>query len=261
MSNETSAEFEIKVSGGRITNAQAHIMPDGKCKIVVDFELTTNPNQRGAFQKVFASELRFDDDFMKHEPKTKKEQKFKELLENVIKCGIKDFWAPKCAPSFNKAGTGICFEPGMAPATGKPFDWWKDVAENFAPFHKSRLGTKSEYIAFLAVLIKKLVASGWTVDDAWDAVCFNSKKLWHYLNDKYEHEDTSCEQIFGAGYFSNTYKFLADDNNTNYMWIAEGYIEGNDWYEPLFSLSGWPHHISGDGFCTGWIVLETDQET
>ena len=50
------------------------------------------------------------------------------------------------------------------------------------PERASRLGIKTEYIAFLGVLIKKLVDSGWKVDDAWDAVCNDSKKLGHYWN-------------------------------------------------------------------------------
>lgn len=67
---------------------------------------------------------------------------------------------------------------GQKPAVGKSYNSWIEIVKN----SKWCIGTKSQYIAFLGVLIKRIVDKGWTVDEAWKAVCSDSKKLGHYIN-------------------------------------------------------------------------------
>ena len=53
---------------------------------------------------------------------------------------------------------GLMFETGNIPCFGYSFDWWKEKAENYLSERGSRLGTPKEYVAYLGVLIKKLVS-------------------------------------------------------------------------------------------------------
>ena len=110
------------------------------------------------FVLVEASKLSLDDEFMRHVPKTPEECKLKTQLETVIERGIANFYRPRMDPAFD--GTyNIFFNSGLKPAVGRNGYWWLTNAKKYAPERKSRLGTNSEYIAFLGVLIKMLIVS------------------------------------------------------------------------------------------------------
>lgn len=259
----TATEFEIKVSGGRITNAI--VMPDGSCKLVMEVEnpvtkCTASVEQQSEFVRIPASELSLEQDwFKKFKPKTENEKKFYEQLREVIPRGVKDFYRPKYDPSFNQEGTGICYVSGKKPAVGESYNWWAKTAKKFKPECKSRLGTKSEYIAFLAVLIKSLVASGWSIAKAWNAVCNDSKELGHYCNSenaKHTFEDTESREICGFCDLANTYKILAEDEEAGGFWLAGGYYNN---FGNFFPLAGLYHNFDRNydiDFSVGWLVLE-----
>lgn len=262
MNEKTTAEFEIEVSGGRITKEQ--VMPDGSCKVMVELATATTEdaichNQKDLFKKVPASELRLDDAFMNHQPKTKAELNFKEELETAIKKGLQDFWCPMFDPSFDDNGC-ICYEPGKMPAVGKSYNWWEKEAEAFCPEQGSRLGIKSERIAFLAVLIKELIASGWKVADAWSAVCNDSKELGHYWNSKdanHDFEPTGSREVCGWYDLANIYKILKEDEEeAGGFWLAGGIYNR---YSTSFPLADLYLNFNRDcdffGSC-GWLVLE-----
>ena len=123
------------------------------------------------------------------------------------------------------------------------------------PERGSRLGTSTEYISFLGVLIKKLVYSGWEVSSAWDAVCNDSYELGYYPH--IEHvikgfELTGSREMVGYYDLGNTLKILADDGADRF-WLAGGRQECGG---PLADLTYWkfPHTFISDG--VGWIVLE-----
>lgn len=257
-----TAEMKIEVSGGRVIEAK--VMPNGCCVLTVELatataEDSTCNQQNGIFKRVPASELRLDDAFMKYKPKTKAEHTFKGLVETAIKNGLKDFWRPVYDPSFDD-NSRICYEPGKKPAVDKIYNWWKENAEKYAPERGSRLGTKSEYIAFLAVLIKDLVGSGWKVSDAWRAVCYDSKKFVHYWNSegtKHDFETTGSRDICGWYDLVNTQKVLAEDKENGGFWLATSRVANN--YN-IFWLAELVHFVdSSAGYCpgsSGWLVLE-----
>lgn len=260
MNEKTTAEFEIEVSGGRITKAQ--VMPDGSCKVMVELATATTEDTtchllEGIFRKVPASELRLDNAFMKHKPKTKAELKFKEELETAIKNGLQDFWRPVYDPSFDDNGR-ICYEPGRMPAVGKSYNWWKENAKKYAPERGSRIGTKSEYIAFLAVLIKDLVASRKSVEWAWNAVCNDSKKIGHYWNSKdakHAFETTGSRDICGWYDLANSYKILVEDEEAGGCWLAGGFCNYYSFFFPLADLCHYDsRYFDFNGGC-GWLVL------
>lgn len=261
MNEKTTAEFEIEVSGGRIT--EAYVMPNGKCKMVIEVAAPQSTStvvtpQEDIFVKVEASKLSLEDEFMKHQPQSNEERNFKELVKTAIKRGLKDFWHPRYDPSVDADGR-ICYVPGRMPAVNLSYNWWEENAKKYAPKSGSRLGTRTEYIAFMAVLIKELVVSGWTVKKAWHAVCNDSKKLGHYKNSnnaKYVLEYTGSREICGFCDLANIYKILAGDNETGGFWSAGGNCFVFSYSHPLSALCYKDHCYSHDYCSTGWLVLE-----
>ncbi|MBP3284928.1 MAG: hypothetical protein J6M02_05465 [Clostridia bacterium] len=213
----------------------------------------------GMFVLIEASKLSQEDAFMKHKPRTEEEEIFKERLVSAIRRGVKDFYRPRIDPSFTKDGNGICYKAGKKPAVGKSYDWWDKVAKKFNPARKSRLGTMSEYVAFLGVLIKTLVAEGWSVEEAWDAVCNDSKTLGHYRNSedtKQGFEPTGSREVYGFFDLSNAWKILSDNGGAGGFWWASGNYHYNGYGKPLADL-----YHDDDCDCNfsngvGWIVYE-----
>lgn len=234
--------------------------------------------REGIFKKVSASQLSFEDNFMNHVPKTEGEKWLMEDVKKVIEVGVRDFWRPVCDPAFNDNG-GICYEPGKKPAVGKSFDWWDNKAKEFCPEKGSRLGTRLEYVAFLAVLIKELVATGWKVADAWNAVCNTSNELGHYgnsANARFNLELTGSREICGWCDLANTYKILALEythtmdpdlvksyriwKNENHMgfWIASGDFLCHSFNIPLSFLRFDCDSFYDAGYSNcGWLVFDS----
>ena len=259
-----TAEMKIEVSGGRVIDAK--VMLDGCCVLTVELATTTATTENttcqlceGIFKKVLASELGLDDEFLKYQPKTDAERNFKKLVETAIKNGLKDFWRPVYDPSFDDNGR-ICYEPGKKPVVRKSYNWWNKNAKNFYPERGSRLGTKTEYIAFLAVLIKELVAFGKSIEWAWNAVCNDSKELGHYWNSGDSRQDfkpTGSREVCGWYDLANSYKILNEDEETGGFWLAGGAYCDFSYGNPLIGL----YHLNFrndtcyDG--CGWLVLDS----
>ena len=254
-------ELKIMVPKGWVVNEE--VMSDGSRVFTVKLDTATADdtacNQReGIFKLVPASKLSLEDDFLKYQPKTKREREFKNLVEIAIKSGLKDFWRPVCDPSFDDNGC-ICYEHGKKPAMGNGYHWWAKTAKEFKPEQGSRLGTKSEYIAFLAVLIKELVDSGKSVEWAWNAVCNDSKELgnyWNSENAKHAFEDTGSREICGFFDLANTYKILAEKDKESVFWLASGFYANGGDSRQLASLCNSKYYCFDYINACGWLVLE-----
>jgi len=211
------------------------------------------------FILVPASTLSLTDKFMVfHTPRTYQEKAFKKLLTKVIKSGVSDFYRPKLDPSFDKQGK-ICYQAGLKPAVGKSYNWWEKNAKEFCPERKSRLGTESEYVAFLGVLIKKLVENGWKVAMAWNAVCNDSRELGHYWKSTgalHDFEPTGSREICGFCDLANAYKILAEDKEAGGFWLAGVYYNSYGFYCPLADIHHYYYRHNEDDFSVGWLVLE-----
>lgn len=210
------------------------------------------------FRLIEASNLSCEDAFMQHKPKTPNEEKFKEYISQAIANGLNDFYHPICDASFDD-NDGICFAPGNRPAVGKSYAWWNKVAKEFCPERGSRLGTKKEYMVFLAWIMKRLVDSKMPVEEVWEYFCNNSTRLAHFSNSSFAKstfEPTGSRTLLGFFDFANTYKILADDEEPASFWMATGsYV--NMGY--CFTLTLAYQHFSKDNvhkFGTGWLVLE-----
>lgn len=250
-----STEMEIKVSNGRITSAE--VLRDGTCKITVEVN-TEGANADDVFVLCEASKLSLDDEFMKHTPCSDNEETFKKLLEAAIESGLKDFYRPVCDPSLDKA-ENICYVSDAEPAVGKSYNWWKKTAKQFCPERGSRLGTKKEYIAFLGILIKKLSKSGWSIAEAWNAVCNDSEDLgnyWYGPGTKPKSEPTQSREVCGFYDLANAYKILSPDKEAGSFWLASGRYTANGDIEPLDNIcdcSDCNENLFGS---VGWLVLE-----
>lgn len=195
-----------------------------------------------------ASELGLYDEFMNYNPSTIRERKLKDLLEESIKSGLKDFFRPICDPSFDRDYSmavedylkkikerKICYVKGEKPARGQSYNWWKENARCLCPDRGSRLGTKKEYIAFLGTLIKKLVEIGWKINEAWDAVCNfcrveegyskHGKKLKYIRteNAKYIVDPTVSREVSVFFDLTRTAKIFAWDEVEQGFWISGVY--------------------------------------
>ena len=219
---------------------------------------------KSIYELVFveASKLSLDDKFMRHKPKTKNERELKKLLKEVIANKPYDFYKVKYDPSFSDhSHSWISFEDKKRPAIGRPYSWWEDVAKHFCHERRSRLGTKSEYIAFLGVLLKTLVdEEGWSMTRAWNAVCNDSHEIGHYWdteNEKHGLIKTGSRGIKKFFDLANTYKILLDDAVENDgFWLAGGGYGSNGIEYPIATLT-YTHIRDYISYCgVGWIIFE-----
>jgi len=265
-----TTEIEFKFDGGRVLSSE---VKDGICRMVVEVEdgydenflmlkeIHRIPKKKelyDPFVLVPASNLSLTDDFMRHTPKTEREKELRKELVEVIRKRVPDFYRPRFDPSFDEYGE-ISYQPGACPAVGKSYNWWEEHAKAFCPECKSRLGTKSEYVAFLGVLIKKLVESGWSIEGAWNAVCNDSHELGHYWNSDgalHKFEPTGSREICSVCDLANTYKILAEDEEAGGYWIACGTYDCNGINNSLADLSLCRYCKYEYYGRVGWLVLE-----
>lgn len=266
----------IKVEGEQVDNkSRSNLSPSNDTSVIenTSFDILENSRSHESinleevkgtqeyikkyFPIVRASTLSFEDEFLKHEPETIWQRNFKNALISAIESGLSDFRAQRMDACFDEEGD-ICFKAGMKPAVGKTLNWWKETAKKFMPEKGSRLGTTKERIAFLGLLIKYLVEEkGYTISNAWKAVCDQSKDLGHYWdseNAKHAYEDTGSRNI-GQWYdLSNTLKITVNDEAGGFSLVG-GSCFGKGCYCPLAGVDG-IYGPGGGGFGgVGWIVL------
>ena len=209
------------------------------------------------FPIVRASTLSLEDNFLKHEPQTDNQIRFKKILVSAIKSGLSDFRAQRMDPSFDEKGK-ICFHVGMKPAVKKSANWWDKTSKEFLPEKESRLGTTKERIVFLGLLIKYLIEEkGYTRSGVWKAVCDQSEKLGHYWdseNAKHDYETTGNRQI-GEWYdLANTCKITADDEACGFSLVGGNFNDiGND--GPLAGVNSIDDPFCNCSCSVGWLVL------
>lgn len=240
-------------------------MDDGSYVLTVEYGDIT---YQRILKLVPASELNLSDDFLKYIPKTDAEKAFMKAVKNVIKVGVQDFYRPIYDPCCFPC-VQICYQKDMEPSFnsdwlyGGPLSYlgfweplvdlsynrWAEEAKNFCPERKSRLGTKSEYIAFMAILIKDLVASGKSMEWAWNAVCNVSTDLVFCGSGIGE---TGQREVCGWYDLGNVCKFLADDEEAGGFWVAGRTI---DEAYPLASMEHSNKCDDSYNGTTGWLVF------
>ena len=102
----------IKIKGGKL---EVFSIPEG---VNLEEIKGTQEYIEKYFPIAKASTLSLKDEFLKHEPETEKQRKFKNALILAIKSGLYDFRAQRMDACFDEEGN-ICFKAGMKPAVGK----------------------------------------------------------------------------------------------------------------------------------------------
>lgn len=131
------------------------------------------------FPIVPASELSIKDPVFQHVPITVNERDLKELLQKVLKRGLKDFRAQAMAPSCDDDGN-IFYEAGTVLPEDRTWASWHEMAKNFIPEKHTRLGNVTQRIALIAYIMKYLhEIEGWKIHRVWNFVC-DGKDISNY---------------------------------------------------------------------------------
>lgn len=192
-------------------------------------------------------------DMLKYAPASENEKEFLEFLNEAVDAGVKTFKVPVCDPSIDENGS-LQFVAGCKPAVGYSYNELKKIAIK----NGVQLGSKKQYVIFLATIIHRLVEEGWSKADAFFSVCTDSTQLGHYWNsEKARHyfEVTGSRKIAGKCDLANTYKILRNDEKGGGFWVASGDYKFYGFNNPLANLNlnfNYDIHYKN---CVGWFVL------
>ena len=192
-------------------------------------------------------------DMLKYAPASETEKEFLEFLKEAVDAGVKTFKVPVCDPSIDENGS-LQFVAGCKPAVGYSYNELKKIAIK----NGVQLGSKKQYVIFLATIIHRLVEEGWSKADAFFSVCTDSTQLGHYWNSekaRHDFEVTGSRKIAGKCDLANTYKILRNDERAGGFWVAGGIFNVGGDIRPLADLCIYNNY---DGRCdgsVGWFVL------
>lgn len=191
-------------------------------------------------------------DMLKYAPASETEKKFLEFLKEAVDAGVKTFKVP-CDPSIDENGS-LQFVAGCKPAVGYSYNELKELANK----NGVQLGSKNQYVLFLATIIHRLVEEGWSKADAFYAVCTDSTQLGNYWNSekaRHDFELTGSRKIAGKCDLANTCKILRNDEKTGGFWVASGnYMYYGNSY-PLARLNLCNNYDCRSNYSVGWFVL------
>ena len=194
-------------------------------------------------------------DMLKYTPasNSKNEKKFLEFLKEAVAAGVKNFKVPVCDPSIAENGS-LQFVAGCKPAVGYSYNELKELAIK----NGVQLGSKNQYVLFLATIIHRLVEEGWSKADAFYAVCTDSTEIGHYWNSKNTEHNlrlTGSRKIAGKCDLANTYKILANDEKNGGFCMASGCYSRKGNFNPLaYIFLGNKYDILFNA-SVGWFVL------
>ena len=146
------------------------------------------------------------------------------------------------------------FVAGCKPAVGYTYNELEKLAIN----NGVQLGSKNQYVLFLATIIHHLIEEGWSKADAFYAVCTDSTQLGHYWNsEKARHnlEVTGSRKIAGKCDLVNTYKILRNDEKAGGFWVASGNYNHHGNFFPLATLCLRKFYDCHYLCSVGWFVL------
>ena len=192
-------------------------------------------------------------DMLKYAPASETEKKFLEFLKEAVDAGVKTFKVPVCDPSIDENGS-LQFVAGCKPAVGYSYNELKELAIK----NGVQLGSKNQYVLFLATIIHRLVEEGWSKADAFYAVCTDSTQLGHYWNSekaRHDFEVTGSRKIAGKCDLANTCKILRNDEKAGGFWVASGCYINNGRSNPLADLNLCNRYDDRFSNSAGWFVL------
>lgn len=249
--------------GAKIT--QAKISDDGKSVEIIIASETTEEQKPAAvntenfdvmFPIIDPSEL-IGHKLLKHKPKKRRQERLMADILKGIELKLPAFRAPCMDPS--EENGKIVFKPGNKPAVRHSPVWWDETWKKFMPSKNSRSGTDLHRAAFLGKQMKYLVdEKNYSVEDAWKAVCDDSRDLGHYWDSKdakYAFEPTGSRKVGAFFDLANTCKFLKKWGASGFLLAGGDYIAYGDSY-PLAGLCAVDNPNYDYCNSVGWLVLD-----
>lgn len=250
-----------EVKGGRCVLAE---MKDGY--ILAKFEIEEN-GEKNENSSIPKSELEcridpniFAGEWLEHQPTTQRQKETLTLWQEAKAKGrLHAFTCMTIDPSV-KDGK-LVYQKGLPISTGLSQRQWAKLLKEYNPSRNSRQMTRTEYACRNLFLIQRLVESGYKIEEAWRAVCDDSKNIGHYRNSdnaKGDFEPTGSREVCGFCDLGNVWKFIAEDSwdEAGGFWAAGGnYNDDCDNY-PVAVLY---HFLNvGDGYRYGVGMLALD---
>lgn len=223
-----------EVKGGRCVSTE---MKDGY--ILAKFEIEEETEKNETFS-ISESELEckidpniFAGAWLEHQPTTRRQEETLTLYQDAKAKGRLHTFTCMTIDTSVKDGK-LVYQKGLPIKTGFSQNQWAKMLKDYNPSRNSRQMTRTEYACRNLFLIQKLVESGYKIDEAWKAVCDDSRKIGHYRNSdnpKYDFEPTGSREVCGFCDLGNSWKFLAEDpwEEAGGFWIASGNYDNNSY--------------------------------
>ena len=200
-----------------------------------------------------------DDEFLSFIPQDSNGKRIKESIFKAKKEKMKNFRISAIDPSLDNDKEKIIFEEGHKPAVGKSYFWWRTQASKFCYKKNSRLISTIEMDVFLGNIIKYLYENkGYKIEQAWYAVCCNSKRLGHYYNAekaKSDFEKTGKRKIGTFFDLANTSKIAYDPNTESFFEYGGAYTNNSKTY-PLAYIDNFSNVDKPRELSVGKIVMD-----
>lgn len=184
-----------------------------------------------------------------------REEFFIRNLKEAMEANIESFLVPVCDPSLYYGEGKLQFIPGCKPAKGYSYNELRTMAS----LNGVRLGTRLEYILFLATLINSLTEEGYYTP--LYQVCCDSSQLGYFKDSRnYNggYENTGSRRRGGKCDLGNTSKILQDDTGLGF-WRAGGGSSCSGYEKPLAYLIHFlPNpsmYDSKNDESVGWFVM------
>ena len=119
----------------------------------------------------------------------------------------------------------IVYKVGNKPAVGHSPIWWAKQFKAFMPSKNSRTSNELQWAALLSRHMKYLFEEkNYTIEEAWRAVCNDSRDIGHYWNSvgaKHDFEPTGSRKVGDFFDLANTCKILVKSDGSGFL-IAGG---------------------------------------
>lgn len=201
----------------------------------------------------------FDGKWLEHHPTTMRQKMTLRIYQKAKSQGrLHAFTCMRLDPSI-KDGK-LVYQQGLPPALGFSCAEWRNMLKEYNPSRNSRLMTITEYACRNLFLIKRLVESGYEIEEAWETVCDDSQEIGHYSNSdnhSSDFEPTGSRGVCGFYDLANTWKILEGDSEIfGDFWAASGFYNNSSKICPVGDIR--PQHSKGDyvDISVGMLALD-----
>lgn len=211
------------------------------------------------FPIIDVEEISVEDEFLQIEPSNANGRRIKKSIIEAKKRNMKNFRIAAIDPSYDKKENMLIYEPENKPAVGYSYFWWRLQAQRFCYKKNSRLISPLEMDVALGILIKNLYENeGYTKEEAWYAVCCNSKRLGHYYNaakSKDNFEKTGKRKVGPFYDLANTSKVTYNPETDEFFEYGGAYTNCSKTY-PLAYVDKFINIDKARDLATGKIVMD-----